>query len=65
MAVRPWIGLNQMHMLAKALDQFDDEAMIALGCTAHERRAATQLFEDLDEFLTEEVGGEWQEVEVL
>lgn len=65
MAARPWIGLNQLHMLAKALDQFDSEAMRAVGCTGHEIRMAEQLFEDIDECLREEICEDWPDVEVL
>lgn len=64
-APRPWIGRNQLHLIGKLLDSFTPEEMEQAGFTKHEIADAEQLFEDVDNYLTDVIGDYWDETEVL
>jgi hypothetical protein len=75
-APRPIIGLNDLHLLAKVLDAADDEflkpeytqtedGLFHYVFSVPELRRCRQLFQQLDEFLDETFGEDWNDQEAL
>jgi hypothetical protein len=65
-APRPIIGLNDLHLLAKVLDAADDyELEMYGGFSEAELRRCKQLFGQMDEFLDETFGEDWNDQEAL
>lgn len=59
------LGLNEIHIIGKALDAFDPAAMTDAGLTEVEQERADQVFNRVDDYLTRHVGRDWDEKEVL
>jgi len=59
-----FLGSADTHLLGKILDHVDDEVLRDLGFTHEERERAEWVFDDMNAFLTDRVGFEWNDVEV-
>jgi len=57
-------GSADIHLLGRILDQFDDAVMEDMGFSIEEQQRAEWLFEDIDAFLNDRVGYDWNDMEV-
>ena len=64
-APRPFIGINELHLIAKVLDAFTPQEMLTEGFSDYEIAKAERLYDRLDACLTDEVSSIWDAVEVL
>lgn len=56
-------GVGDVHLIGKVLDHMDEEALKDLGFTKAERRRAEWVFEDVDEYLNQALGMDWNDQE--
>ena len=59
------VNKNDLHLLAKLLDNTTAEQMIEMGFSGYEIAAADELFDVLDLEMTKFVGIDWDVREVL
>lgn len=63
-APRPFIGLNDLLLIGKLLDEVTDEDLMQRGFTPNERVRAEALFDDISDYLIEQIGFEWNDEDV-
>jgi hypothetical protein len=62
---RPFIGDRELHLIGKLLDAIDDSVLLDEGFSPEERARAEWMFDDINAYLTERIGLEWNDVEAV
>ena len=63
-APRPFIGNADLHLIGKLLDEYDDAALMDAGFSPLERVRADAIFDDINRYLGERLGLNWNELGV-
>src|SRR5262249_8920195 len=62
-APRPFIGDKDLHLIGRILDAIDDAVLLDEGFSPGERARAEWMFDDINRYLSERVGLDWNDVE--